>query len=107
MHNHTTEDCDYKKQYDEHMKGKTSNASANTKATMTANTVNAEQIRIFNVNGKGKQPMITLIGQQQGTDNQNVFEVEALADMGADACIMDKTKWKSIPERRSTLGNVV
>ena len=47
--------------------------------------------------------MITLIGQQQGTDNQNVFEIEALADTGADACIMDETKWKSIPGKRSRL----
>ena len=32
-----------------------------------------------------------------------MFEVEALDDTGADACIMDKTKWKSIPGRRSRL----
>ena len=73
IYNHTTKDCTYKKQHGEHVKGETGNASANTKSMVTANTVNAEQIRIFNINGKGNQPMITLIGQQQGTDNQNVF----------------------------------
>merc|ERR1712015_48083 len=53
--------------------------------------------------GKEKKPLITLLGQQQDTDNQNVFEIEALADTGADACIMDETKWKSIPGKRSRL----
>ena len=47
--------------------------------------------------------MISLIGQQQDTDNHNVFEVEALADTGVDKCIMHKTTWKSLPGRKANL----
>ena len=47
--------------------------------------------------------MILLIGQQQDTGNPNVFEVEALADTGADKCIMDKAAWKAIPGKKANL----
>ena len=60
-------------------------------ATSGANSIDSERLFYFNINGNGKSPMILLVGQQQDTVNHNMFEVETLADTGADECIMDET----------------
>ena len=43
------------------------------------------------------QPMVTLLGQPCSNLNNSVFKVDALADTGAEQCIMDEACFKAIP----------
>ena len=54
--------------------------------------------------GSGKkQPMVTLLGQLCNNPDNDVFEVDALADTGAEQCIMDETCFKAIPRNEVKL----
>merc|ERR1712015_401059 len=109
MNNHTTDECKNKKIHEEQLKQQEksiANASATPSSTTTsgANSIQSEKLFFHNINSINcNSPMISLIGQQLDVDNHDVFEVEALADTGADECIMDKNTWRSLPGRKARL----
>ena len=109
MNNHSTHECKNKKIHEEQLKKQEKNianasAAPSLMATSGANSIQSEKLFFYNINNINcNSPMISLIGQQLDTDNHNVFEVKALADTGADECIMDENTWRSLPGRKAQL----
>ena len=96
---HNTTICFKKKRAD---KEKTGTNNPNPSAVST-NTMQSQRDWCFQMGSGKKQPMVTLLGQLCNNPDNDVFEVDALADTGAEQCIMDETCFKAIPRNEVKL----
>ena len=93
VNSHNTVVCFKKKRAEQGKNG----TDEPTPSAVSTNAMQSRRDWLFHVSSGSKQPMVRVLGQPCSDLNSSIFEVDALADTGAEQCIMDKACFRAIP----------